>query len=273
MKIYDCITFFQSNLLFELRFQTLRNVVDHFVICEATKTHVGKRKKIIFNFQKWKKYGDKIIFIKVNDLPKISLKGKKDYELLKFQMEKLFLGIQGANADDLIMLSDEDEIPNPSKIKRFNYNEYKFGFFMQKMYNYKINILNLTEGKNNWPGSRICKKKYLKSFFYLRTLKVKNIYSPFWKFYKEKSIQLIKNGGWHFSYLMPPKEILYKINNMAHTELNKNNFKNLKDIKNKIQNLKDIFDRKNLYQKVKVDKTYPKYILKNKNKFRNFILK
>jgi len=72
---------------------------------------------------------------------------------------------------------------------------------------------------------------------------------------------------------MPPKEILYKINNMAHTELNKNNFKNLKDIKNKIQNLKDIFDRKNLYQKVKVDKTYPKYILKNKNKFKNFILK
>ena len=45
MKIYDCITFFQSNLLFELRFHTLKNIVDHFVICEATKTHVGKSKK------------------------------------------------------------------------------------------------------------------------------------------------------------------------------------------------------------------------------------
>lgn len=273
MKIYDCITFFQSNLLFDLRFHTLKDVVDHFVICEATKTHVGKPKKILFNFKKWKKYGDKIRFIKVNDLPKINIKGKKDYELLKIQMEKLFFGIKDASENDLIILSDEDEIPNPYRIKDFSSAKYKYGIFMQKLYNYKINILNLTEGKNNWPGSRICKKKYLKSFFYLRTLKVKNIYSAFWKFYKEKSIQLIKNGGWHFSYLMPPKEILYKINNMAHTELNENNFKNLQDIKNKIQNLKDIFDRKNLYKKVKVDKTYPKYILKNKNKFKNFILK
>lgn len=272
MKIYDCITFFQSNLLFEIRFQTLKNVVDHFVICEATKTHVGTPKKIRFNFKKWKKYGDKIIFIKVNDLPKISLKGKKDYGLLKIQIEKLFFGIKEASENDLIILSDEDEIPNPNKIKEFNYNKYKFGFFMQRMYNYKINILNLTEGNGNWPGSRICKKKDLKSFFYLRTLKVKNIYSPFWKFYKEKSIQLIKNGGWHFTYLMSPKEILYKIRNMAHTELNKNNFANLKSIEDKIQNLEDIFERKNLYQKVKIDKTYPKYILNNRSKFKNFIL-
>jgi len=45
MKIYDCITFFQSNLLFELRFHTLKNFVDHFVVCEATKTHVGNLKR------------------------------------------------------------------------------------------------------------------------------------------------------------------------------------------------------------------------------------
>ena len=271
MKIYDCITFFQSNLLFELRFHTLKNIVDHFVICEATKTHVGKPKKINFNYKKWKRFGDKIIFIKVNDLPKISLKGKKDYELLKIQMEKLFLGIKGASENDLIILSDEDEIPNPKKIKKFNFNKYKFGFFMQRMYYYKINILNITEGKNNWPGSRICKKKYLKSFFYLRTLKVKNIYSPFWKFYKEKSIQLIKDGGWHFSYLMSPKKILYKIKNAAHTEFNKDHLANLDSIKNKIKNLKDIFDRKNLFEKVSVDKSYPEYILNNKKKFKNFI--
>ena len=62
-KIYDCITFFQSNLLFELRFHILKNIVDHFVICEATKTHMGNPKKILFNLKKWKKYGKKIIFI------------------------------------------------------------------------------------------------------------------------------------------------------------------------------------------------------------------
>ena len=272
MKIYDCITFFQSNLLFELRFHTLKNIVDHFVICEATKTHVGKSKKLLFNYKKWKKYGDKIIFIKVNDLPKVNLKGKKDYVLLKIQMERLFLGIKGASDNDLIMLSDEDEIPNPDKIKNFISNDYKYGIFLQKLYNYKINILNITEGNNNWPGSRICKRKYLKSFFDLRVLKVKNIHSPFWKFYKEKSIQLIKNGGWHFSYLMSPMQILNKIKNSSHTELNNKNYANIKFIKNKIKNLEDLFDRKYLLKKVKVDKSYPNYILNNKKKFDNYTL-
>ena len=272
MKIYDCITFFQSNLLFDLRFHTLKEVVDHFVICEATKTHVGKPKKILFNFKKWKKYGDKIRFIKVNDLPKITIKGKKDYELLKIQMEKLFFGIKDASENDLIILSDEDEIPNPCRIKDFNSAKYKYGIFMQKLYNYKINILNITEGNNNWPGTRICKKKYLKSFFDLRILKIKNINAPFWKFYKEKSIQLIENGGWHFSYLMSLKQIIHKIKNSSHTEFNKENYTNIKAIKSKIKNLKDIFDRKNLLKKVKIDKSYPKYILNNRKKFNNYIL-
>ena len=83
-KIYDCITFFQSNLLFELRFHELKNIVDHFVVCEATKTHMGQPKKINFNYKKWKKYGDKVIFIKVNDLPTIkNVKKKKRLSTFK----------------------------------------------------------------------------------------------------------------------------------------------------------------------------------------------
>ena len=272
-KIYDCITFFQSNLLFELRFHILKNIVDHFVICEATKTHMGNPKKILFNFKKWKKYGKKIIFIRVEDLPKINPKGKKDYALLKLQMEKLFLGIKNASDDDLIIFSDEDEIPNPNKIKTFKSNLYKYGIFMQNMYNYKINILNMTEGNRNWPGTRICKKKHLKSFFDLRILKIKNIYSPLWKFYKEKSIQLIKNGGWHFTYLMSPKQISNKIKNSAHSELNSKEFNSISNIKNRIKNLKDLFNRGYLFKKVNIDNSYPKYILNNKKKFQKWIAK
>lgn len=273
VKIYDCITFFQSNLLFELRFNTLKNIVDHFVVCEATKTHMGQPKKINFDYRKWKKYGDKIIFIKVKDLPDIKIKGKKDYQLLRIQMEKLFLGIKNASKEDLIIFSDEDEIPNPKKIKYFNCKEYKYGIFMQNMYNYKINLLNVTEGNGNWPGPRICKKKNLKSFFKLRLLKIKNISEPFWKFYKERSIQLINNGGWHFTYLMSPALISNKIKNSAHSELNKLKYYNINKIKQKIKNLKDIFDRNIFFKKVKINNSYPKYILDNKEKFKNWIIK
>ena len=272
MKIYDCITFFQSNLLFELRFHTLKNIVDHFVICEATKTHMGKPKKILFNLKKWKKYGEKIIFIRVDDLPKINPKGIKDYALLKIQMEKLFLGINNASNNDLIIFSDEDEIPNPTKIKDFKSNLYKYGIFMQNMYNYKINILNITEGNNNWPGTRICKRKYLKSFFDLRILKVKNIYSPFWKFYKEKSIQLINNGGWHFSFIKTPEQIIKKIEAFAHSEFNIKEFKNKKEILKKLENNEDLFDRNISYKRIDLDNSFPDYLVRNKNLYKKWII-
>ena len=64
---------------------------------------------------------------------------------------------------------------NPKNIKEFNYENFKFGIFLQNMYYYKINLLSLDEGNGNWPGSRICKKKYLKSFFKFRLLKLKNL--------------------------------------------------------------------------------------------------
>ena len=73
-------------------------------------------------------------------------------------MEKLFKGIQNADPDDLIIFSDEDEIPNPKIINNFNYNKYKFGIFLQNMYYYKLNIMNVDEGNGNWPGPRICLK-------------------------------------------------------------------------------------------------------------------
>jgi len=271
-KIYDCTTFFQSELLFNIRFELLKDIVDYFVICEATKTHTGRYKKINFDFKKWKKKSSKIIFIKVNDIPKIKLHQKNKFDLIKFQIEKIFLGIKNADKNDLIILSDEDEIPNPKQIEKFNYKKYKFGIFMQNLYYYKLNLLNITEGRNNWPGSRICQKKNLTSFFDLKILKIKNSEAPFWKFYKEKNIQKINNGGWHFSYLMSPSIIAKKIKNSGHIEYNSPNFTNINIIKEKIKKFKDLFDRNIKLIKVKINKDYPIYILKNKKKFKNWIV-
>ena len=270
-KIYDCITFFQSELLFNIRFNLLKDIVDYFVVCEATRTHTGKSKKINFNYKKWRSITNKIIFIKVTDIPKIELTQKNKFDLIKFQIEKLFLGINSANDNDLIILSDEDEIPNPKKIKEFNYKKYKFGIFMQNLYYYKLNILNLENGANNWPGSRICLKKNLKSFFDFKILKIKNSSAPFWKFYKEKSIQKINKGGWHFSYLMSPKTISEKIKNSGHIEYNSSNFTNIKNIQKKIKEFKDLFDRNMRLKKVNINKSYPQYILHNKNKLKRWI--
>ena len=271
-KIYDCITFYQANFLFQLRFEILKDVVDYFVVCEANKSHTGLKKNFNFEPNIPDKYKNKIIYIKVTDLPSIKIKGKKDYKLLSLQMENLFKGIQSAKPNDLILFSDEDEIPNPDIINSFNFDKYKFGIFLQNMYYYKLNIMNIDEGNGNWPGSRICRKKNLKSFFKLRLLKLKNLNYPFWRIDKEKSIELIKKGGWHFTYLMKPKEIAKKIEDMAHTEFNKEKFKDILFIENNIRNLKDPFNRNLNLKKTEIDKSFPEYIKKNKELFKEWIL-
>ena len=51
-KIIDCITFFDNNLMFDLRYNILKKYVDYFVICESLYDHKGKQKKINFNWNK-----------------------------------------------------------------------------------------------------------------------------------------------------------------------------------------------------------------------------
>ena len=274
-QIYDCTTFYQGNLLFEMRFNILKDIVDYFVVCEANKDHTGNSKEFNFNPKIPEQYKDKIIYIKVENLPAIKIKGRfsDDNKLVRIQMENLFKGIEKAKADDIIIFSDEDEIPNPVVINKFQKEKYKFAIFMQNMYYYKFNIMGMDEGNGTWPGSRIALKKNLKSFFKFRLLKIKNLNYPFWRIDKEKSLQLIENGGWHFTYLMSPKDIRKKIQSSAHTEFNKQEFKNEKIIKNNIENLRDPFGRKLRYKRVEIDNTFPDYFLNNLKYYENWILK
>ena len=270
-KIYDCITFLDSNKLFELRYEILKDYVDYFVICEANFTHTGKKKKYNFNHKKWKKKSNKIIYIKVKGKPKINLNQNNKFEIIKIQIENLFKGISKAKDDDLIMLSDEDEIPNPHKIKLYDFENFKFGIFLQKLYYYKLNIQNLSEAPKGWPGSRITTKKNIKSFFDFKILKLKNKDEPFWKFYKEKSIQAINNGGWHFTYLMTAKMISKKIQNSGHIEFNKKKFTTIENIKKRIDNLRDPFDREAKLKIVSAKKIFKKYIQIDIKKYKNWI--
>ena len=139
---------------------------------------------------------------------------------------------------------------------------------MQKNFQSKLNLLNTSDGY--WPGTKICKKKNLKSPQWLRDIKTKEI--PFWKFYKPKQPQLIENGGWHFSFLKHPEDIVKKINSYSHQEFNRPEFVDPSKIEEKIKNKKDLFGRKIAYETVEIDKHCPDYIVKNKDKFKEWIV-
>ena len=156
MAIYDCFQYFNEEHIADLRFNILNEFVDHFVIVESTVNHQGKDKKLQFDINKYQKFKKKIKYIIVDDTPeniKISHEGG-EYLVEQHQRNSLMKILKKANDDDLIILSDVDEIPNLNKLNL--YNKKNFGVFSQRMFMYKINFLNLDE--NNWHGSKICLK-------------------------------------------------------------------------------------------------------------------
>ena len=141
---------------------------------------------------------------------------------------------------------------------------------MQKMYTYKLNFFNQYE--TPWEGTRICRKKNLKSIDWLRQKVVaKNLKYPFWRIDKEKNIQIIKDGGWHFNYLLKPEAISRKLKSLAHTQYDKKEFYDIEIIKDKINSRNDLFNRGHIYQKVDIDDTFPRYIFDNKEEFQEWI--
>ena len=266
MAIYDCFQYFDEDHMVDLRLNILDQYVDYFVISESTKTHQGKPKKINFDIKKFSRFKDKIKFVVADYTGEINFKNHQGGEspIEQHQRNYLMEGLKEALPDDYIVLSDSDEIPDFKKIKDLNTNK-KYVAFSQKMFMYKLNLQNIQE--SNWIGSRITKKKNITSMQDLRNLKFKKY--PFWRIDK-KNLQII-NGGWHFSFLQTPQQILKKIKSFSHGEFNNEKI-NEKNIEEKIIKKEDIFGRDNNLKKVDLDDSYPEYIVNNKDKFLHWII-
>ena len=271
MKLCDCFMYFDEDLVLDLRLNILNNYVDKFVIAEATKDHTGKDKKLNFNINNFSKFKNKISYIIVEDMPTNLKFYKKNWPVHhlrdQHQRNALARGYEDSNDEDLIMISDIDEIPDPNKIKIFDVKN-KYACFIQKNFQSKINLLNISD--KNWMGTKIIKKKYIKSPQWLRNIKTAK--PSFWKFYKPRQPQLIYDGGWHFSFLKNPKGISKKIQSYSHSEYNKSIYTDEKKIAERINNKIDIFDRNFKYEKIDIDDTFPKYILENINKYKDWII-
>ena len=230
MKIFDCFMFYDEELLLDIRLNILDKYVDFFVIVESEYFHNGKKRKLKFDINKFQKFEDKIIYIIHKNEPleiaKLSDKDSEDIKSYKLilnahlrendQRNHISKGLTGADDDDLILVSDVDEIPNfdyvnLSKIKN------KIIMFEQEIFYYKFNryLPNFT-----WYGTKACKKKNLISPQWLRNIKNKRF--PFWRidtfFSKNKYINkiFIKNGGWHFSNIKNANDIELKLKSYLH---------------------------------------------------------
>jgi beta-1,4-mannosyl-glycoprotein beta-1,4-N-acetylglucosaminyltransferase len=269
MKIYDCFSYWDEDLLLDLRLNILNEYVDYFVIVEGNKTWQNNSKKLKFDIDKFPNFKKKIIYIPVKDMPK----GDDPYLRENFQRNAISRGLVSSSENDLVIISDLDEIPNPNKINEFDPKK-KFAVFKQKHFYYKLNL----QSKNYpfWYGSRICVKKYLKSPQWLRNLKFKK--RPFWRIDKFRLNNIISEGGWHFCNLKSPAELLYKYKNLCETndpyhfkEKIDDKYLKLDSIENLIKENKDIIGREDTYIKIELDKKFPKHLFNFKDKYKEWI--
>ena len=258
MNIYDCFMYYDEDLLLDIRLNSLEKFVKKFVITEATYAHNGENKKLNFDINKFKRFKDKIIYIVVDKQPKNILELKKDDTREKtgeklilngmardyFQRENLAKGLVDAKDEDLILISDLDEIPN---LERLNFKNIKNNIiiFEQKIFYYKLNLLY---DNFLWQGTRAIKNKNFLSPQWLRNIKSKKY--PRWRidtiFSKKKysDLMLVKNGGWHFTCLKTPDQLEKKFLNYAHHyEFQESGLK-IADIKKFISEKRVIYDYK-----------------------------
>jgi len=287
--------YFDEDLLLDIRLNTLDKYVKKFVITEATYTHSGSKKKLRFNINNFKKFKDKINYIVVDKSPpnilelsendsenkrgtKLILNGMaRDY----FQRENLNIGIDKANKEDLIMISDLDEIPNLDFVNFSKINN-QILIFEQKMFYYK---LNLFYEDYKWHGTKAVKKKNFLSPQWLRNIKSKK-YSK-WRldvlFSKKKysNLDFVKKGGWHFTFLRTPEELEKKLLNFAHHYEFEDSGLKIKDLKKLMYEKRVMYDHnidqkgykwsgKVLLKNVE-NKLLPKYIYQNLEKYKNWL--
>ena len=230
MKIFDCFMFYDEEMLLDIRLNILDKFVDYFVIVESRYFHNGEKRELKFDISKYSRFKEKIIYITQDIQPQgIEILKPSDSEGVKSfkmifnahlrehnQRNLIQDGLDKSDNNDIILISDVDEIPNLEKID-IKKIKNKFILFEQNIFYYKLNRY-LPNFK--WYGTKGCKKKFLKNPQWLRSIKNKD-YSFFridTLFSKLKYIDkyFVKDGGWHFSNLKNFKDIETKLKSYLH---------------------------------------------------------
>ena len=295
MKIFDCFMYFDEEQVLDLRLNVLYQNVDYFVIVESTYNHKGEKRNLLFNSKKFEKFSDKIIYLVYDKIPQLvepiketDNEKEKDGKYImnalyreNAQRDFILEGLKSAKKDDLILISDVDEIP---KLSSVNLDQIKneIILFKQDMFYYKYN-LSLPNFK--WTGTKAVKRKNLVSPQWLRNVKDRKY--PFYRvdtFFSDKkyiNIQIINDGGWHFSNIKSPEMIEHKLRSYLHHREFDQVSLSIKEINELVKKKQAIYDLRVDKRVNKVGngvilenfemKKLPNYINNNIDKYKNWL--
>ena len=281
MKIYDCFNFFNELDILELRLNILYDTVDFFIIVESNLTHSGQNKPFYFeqNKDRFSKFLDKIISYKIYDNPSdfVNLPNTEDIELQKiygfmkttkrfnpyfqgdygrdyFQKESVRRPLVNCEENDIIIISDADEIPDPKLLKQLDKLDLNNTIYSlnQTMYYFYLNVLK----ENEWCGSKMGLYKNMKKYSFNEIRGDSSLSS------------IIHKAGWHFSFMGGEEMVKNKMLSYSARDMVDHNV--LSKIKLNMENNMDPYFRHAL-SKVEIDDSYPQYILDNLEKYKDMI--
>jgi len=267
MKIYDCFTFFNELEVLTIRLEELWDTVDYFVLAESTLSHSGNPKELHFdnNKDKFEKYMSKIRHIIVDDMPNTPDSWVRE----RFQRKAIERGLYDMEPEDIVIVSDMDEIPRAEAVQmvRDDENDYERYIFTIPMFQYKINNMKWFD-RASQPNIMVTRGRVFTNPQHEREITFPWIPKP-------ADIVFIDHAGWHFTYFGDDANAIIKLQNFAHTEANR------KDLIEK-HNINWMVDNKyghhginhhERYDIVQVDDYFPKYITDNMDKWieRNMI--
>jgi beta-1,4-mannosyl-glycoprotein beta-1,4-N-acetylglucosaminyltransferase len=248
--------YFDEEMVVDVRLNTLNKFVDYFVIVESSFTHKGEPRKLKFNHKKFEKFKDKIIYViddqiysQTEEIKPLDNEGEKSRKYIfnaayreNGQRNLISKGLSGAENEDLILISDVDEIPKLNNVNLKMINK-KIILFKQDMFYYKFNLHlpNLI-----WTGTKACKKKHLINPQWLRNIKDRKYsffrFDTFFSKTKYTDIKIINDGGWHFSNIKTAKEIEFKLKSYLHHREFDENPLSVNEIEKIIQDKQAIYD-------------------------------
>lgn len=254
--IYDCFTFFNEIDILKIRFEELYPVVDKFVVVEGTQTFQGEQKPALgFQSEEFEQYEDKISWCLVNEWPEVREAGREAWEREYHQRNAIasFLEKLGAQDDDIILISDADEIPrrsvveslDPDPVQSVALDVFYYGLNVWADQTHTIRAVRYSELKKSTPQL-------------VRTL-------------DSNALPSIEHGGWHFSYLGTPEHVATKFRSFAHTELNRWDTTNPGVLSERMSALQDLWGDGHVYERKEIDESWPVAIVKDRGGWSKYV--
>lgn len=251
--IYDCFIFYDELMLLEIRLKELYPAVDKFVLVEATHTFSGKPKRLYYNEVKdneiFAPFKDKIIHI-IFEMKLLPNRWANE----NAHRNAIVEGLYNAKPDDIIIVSDLDEIINRKTIPFMEQSSGPTRLLMKFFYYY----FNCRVLDKVWFFAAFCR---LKDYQMAQTLRIGT---------RDYHKQFLINAGWHFSYLVSPEEIPSKLEAFAHSEFDTDFYKNVDRLKKCMEDGTDILCRPDMKFTIE-PLDAPECVMENRGKYKDFI--